>query len=360
LTLGAPRRTLFSIVAVRSAILVIAAFGLTMVAASCDSAAEQAFQPAGPCQIAFRVKDADYGDAPSDIHVVTPHGTEQRNLTRGGSVYEWEPVWSPDGRKIAFTAQGSDLSSTQIYVMNADGSGRAQLTADRPYSEMGTWSPDGRTIFYTQLDLDGNVSSWTMSVDGSGNRRIRGLAEAFVSPDGDHVAGTRNGGVESDYYGNPDVYVKRSNGEDGRWLTRSGDTQVFGWSPDGEWILYKRMTGVFNRGAPGLYVVKPDGSERRRLTRSEEYDATWSPDGESILYARPSGIFVVPREGGLPRRLTRENDLSPKWSPGGSRIVFSRQFGIWMINRDGTGLRLVARPRGAPVYESPAWSPSCK
>jgi TolB protein len=347
-------------VTVRSAILAVAALGLIGGAASCDSGDEKTGEPAGPCRIAFRFKDADYGDSPSDIYVVNPDGSGQRNLTGAEDVFEWEPVWSPDGRKIAFTAQGSELSSTQIYVINADGSSRRQLTHGRPYSQMGTWSPDGRKIFYTQLDLDGNVTSWTMNADGSANSRVRGFEEVFRSPDGEHVVGTRNSGVDSDYYGSPDVYVAKSDGDEGRWLTHSGDTEVFGWSPDSEWILYKRMTGVFDPGRPGLYVVKPDGSERKRLSRGEEYDGTWSPDGESILYARTGGIFVVLRQGGPPRRLTRRNDLSPSWSPGGERILFSRGFGIWLINRDGTGLRPLVRPRGAPVYESPAWSPSCK
>jgi TolB protein len=352
-------------VTVRSAILVVAALGLIALAASCDSGNEKAGEPAGPCRIAFRFKDADYGDSPSDIYVVNPDGSGRRNLTAAGDVFEWSPVWSPDGGRIAFTAQGSELSSTQIYVMNADGSNRRQLTHGRAYSQMGMWSPDGQTIFYTQIDLDGNVTSWTMDADGSDNRRVPGFQESFRSPDGKHVAGTRNSGLDdSDYYGSPDVFVAKSNGEDGRWLTRGGDAEFFGWSPDSEWILYKRMPGVFVLKAPGLYVVKHDGSGRKRLTRSDEYGATWSPDGRLILYthgSKPSGIYVVDASGGTPRRVTRHvNDLSASWSPDGKRILFSRDFGIWMVNRDGTGLRPVARPGKVPVYESPAWSPACK
>jgi Tol biopolymer transport system component len=346
--------------------------GLLLAGTACSSdddppeAAGPAVKPVGPCRIAFRVKVADYDDAPSDIYVVNPDGTGQRNLTRARGLTEWSPVWSPDGRKIAFSASPADrVTATQIFVMNADGSRLRQLTrSTSAYSDMGTWSPDDRAIFYTRLDLAGNTRPWAMNADGTGKRQVAGLP----SPDGRLVVSVRNSGVESDYYGSPDVYVSDKGGGNGHWLTHSGDTDLFGWSPDGQWIFYKRWASIEKRAgsAPGLYVVKPDGSARTRLTHTDaDYDATWSPGGRLILFSRQSssaGIYVVSRAGGTPRRLTRRaNDLSASWSPGGTRIVFYRFLGeIWMMNRDGTNVRPVARPEGTAVYESPAWSPACR
>lgn len=345
------------------ALVAAALIGLGLLGSSCGSDNDQPeAQPAGPCRIAFRVRTEDHADAPSDIYVVNPDGTGRRNLTRSPSLFEWSPLWSPDGRKIAFTAQEADLSATlvtDIFVIDADGSSRRRLT-DRAYSAMGTWSPDGRTIFYTQETGDG--TAWAMNADGSEKRLFKGFgADAVVSPDGEQVAGTRNSGLESAaYYGSPDVYVAKANGDGGRWLTRAGDTELFGWSPDGQWVLYRRMLE-----RQGLYIVKPDGSGRKRLTRSEDYDATWSPNGRLILYVTqspPRGIYVVSIDGRR-RRLTRPSgdDLFPSWSPGGTRIVFSRNsWEIWAMDHDGTDLRPIAQPTGSEIYESPAWSPACR
>jgi hypothetical protein len=79
----------FGVVPVRSAIVAIIALVLTLVGTSCGSEedsnekAASEVKPVGPCRIAFRVRVADYGDVPSDIHVINPDGTGQRNLTPG-------------------------------------------------------------------------------------------------------------------------------------------------------------------------------------------------------------------------------------------------------------------------------------
>ena len=66
---------------------------------------------------------------PADLYTVPTAGGPVTQLTNTPDVHEDSPVWSPDGEKIAFAA-GPERESKDIYVMNADGSAREQLTTD--------------------------------------------------------------------------------------------------------------------------------------------------------------------------------------------------------------------------------------
>ena len=76
-----------------------------------------------------------------------------RNLTiNRTSTVDDDPNWSPDGRRIVFTSYVYDPSSTvtsgEIYIMNADGTGQAQLTDDGIEKRGPAWSPDGKSILF--------------------------------------------------------------------------------------------------------------------------------------------------------------------------------------------------------------------
>ena len=76
------------------------------------------------------------------------------------------PIWSPDGRKIAFGRSGD------IYVMNADGSGQRQLTRYPRWDDWPTWSPDGRKIAFMRSRSQSSQDIYVMNADGSGQQRL--------------------------------------------------------------------------------------------------------------------------------------------------------------------------------------------
>jgi Tol biopolymer transport system component len=115
-------------------------------------------------------------------------------------------------------------------------------------------------------------------------------------------------------------------------------------------------------GSPGIYVVRPDGSGRTRLTPGtiRAKGASWSPDGKRIAFygttareSRNFDIFVMNADGrGFIQRLTRSTarDVAPAWSPSGDRIAYMRGNDIWVMNASGRNQRRLIADGGEPAW----------
>jgi Tol biopolymer transport system component len=116
-------------------------------------------------------------DARGGVYVVKPDGTGVRNLMKAPAGYAMPscptstcaPAWSPDGRKLAFATDRD--GNSEVYVINADGSGRRNLTLDPAYDGDPMWSPDGRRIAFVS-NRDGSYGVYVMNADGNGQRRL--------------------------------------------------------------------------------------------------------------------------------------------------------------------------------------------
>ena len=104
----------------------------------------------------------------TDIYVMNADGSGTRKLTHN-ALQNAEPVWSPDGRKIAFRSTRN--GNRDIYVMNADGSGKRNLTRNAAWDSRPSWSPDGRKIAFVS-NRDGRLEAHVMNADGRGQRSL--------------------------------------------------------------------------------------------------------------------------------------------------------------------------------------------
>ena len=132
--------------------------------------------------IAFRVRNADAGRFDlSEIHVMNADGSEEikvaEGLPKGPNPNDY--CWSPDGSKIVFNAErGGNL---EIYTVSADGSSLVNLTNNPANDGTPSWSPDGKKIAFAS-DRDGNFEIYIMNADGSEQKRLTNNSDLDICP----------------------------------------------------------------------------------------------------------------------------------------------------------------------------------
>ena len=174
-----------------------------------------------------------------DLFAVDRNGLNMRHLTQMPGV-ESEPVWSPDGTKIAFAGAGSLSGMHDIYVMNADGTGVVNLTANMPWSHetSPSWSPDSKTLAFGSMEVVGGGHIYTIDIDGTNKRTVASgnggqLRHPTWSPNGTQIAFSRAfPGVGMDI-----VILPRNGGAETR-IERPGDQVDVVWSPDGKHFAF--------------------------------------------------------------------------------------------------------------------------
>ena len=153
-----------------------------------------------------------------------------------------------------------------------------------------------------------------------------------------------------------EVFVVRPDGSRRRRVTPlepwSDDIDP-AWSPDGTKIAYASLNAS-GPNSVGIFTVNADGSDRHRVTEVR-YDSTptWSSSGR-IAFVRSHAIWTVNAEGSSPRQLTSgKSDACPSWSSDGRSITFDRKDDIWIMEADGSNAHRFIR--GASCA---SWSPN--
>lgn len=314
--------------------------------------------------IQFRSNRAD-GERHA-VHIMNPDGSSPVDVSAELDARGVSLIWSPDGTKIAFANNRPGdfevvnrdivLGAREIWVMNADGSNRVNLTNHDEDDILPRWSPDGMKIAF-QSKRNGEWEIWVMNADGSDSRRLGVGGRAKWSPDGSKILFD----VARPDPWQHDPFIMNDDGSGRRKLGDLANQTTFSvsWSPDGTRVMLHGI--VDDNGLNKIYVVNVDGSDLLSITKDFTpakgfrymFPGTWSPDGRQIAFSTHvndwgrggpvnSDIFVINTDGTHPVNLTNhpKSDIQPSWSPDGSKIVFASirdgNYDIFIMDADGS------------------------
>ena len=255
----------------------------------------------------------------------------------------WRPAFSPDGNHIVFAMSGS------IWRIEIGDDTAHELTANPTYDSSPIYSPDGRWIAYTADDQYQSINLMLLNVaTGESQALTRGShvhLDPVWSPTGDRLfyVGTQPDGYYHLYAlpmddgapGEPIRLTNQHEYENSRLYFGASDLHIQPTiSPSGgEMILVSNRDIPLGSGAIWRAPIQPNAmASAKQILREETLYRTrpqWSPDGTRIVYSSHRGsqynnLYVLPTNGGEPYQLTFGNwdHFEPSWSPDGEWIVY--------------------------------------
>jgi dipeptidyl aminopeptidase/acylaminoacyl peptidase len=304
--------------------------------------------------------------------------------------------------RIAFVARGKNDTAagpphhccgTGLYVMDADGSHRKQVTDDNAAVLLdGAWSPDGTHLAFVALreggmrlgargvawngngdedllrkyNLPFHFAVYVMKSDGTEQRRLLDvpalpgvrwspvgrrlvLSSAYESPKASAAARGPRGVAGSA------VYVADVATGSVKRITALGEAPMNPtalWSPDGAQVAYICRD---ENGPAGICIVNADGSGRRHLTEGYANAAfpAWSPDGRRLAFTGApdtapgdTGVYVVAANGGNAARVSKLHATRLVWSPDGRSLLLHGSAGSYLVDLEAnSGIKLPIPPR---------------
>lgn len=237
-------------------------------------------------------------DGNADILISEKDGTFARAIASSQSI-DKDPAWSPDGQRVAYSANSGSDNLYNLYLVDIDGSNTTRLTQNSGNNYSPSWSSDGNQLVFHS---------------------------------------DRNGLTN-------DLYIISTNGGSANPITQSSNNDTLPtWSPVNNQIAFISQTA----SGIDIYLTDNSGANPRNLTNTPnvaEQALAWSPDGQIIVYAAPDsatnrvGLYAINvRSGGTPDTLLADSydNLMPRFTTDGDAILFisnrNGRDGIYQLN----------------------------
>jgi dipeptidyl aminopeptidase/acylaminoacyl peptidase len=294
--------------------------------------------------------DMEANRGASNIWVVATSGGSELQLTRSGR--DSSPVWSPDGKTLAFLSSRS--GEAQVYLLSMEGGEAHPLTKLSTGADMVKWSPDGKTIAFTSSVYPDCVSHSAAALNSDDDCNGKRDAEKEKNKVKAHVAERLlyrhwthwNEGKRSHLF-----VVPADGGAAPRDLTVGADYDIppderggpgdINFSPDSKEICFtavtEKMEAISTNG--DLFIVPVAGGEAKRITTQQGFDGNpvYSPDGKYLAYhaqlapgyeADRWRVMLYDRQSGKKENLSESFDRSAEelaWSADSKTIFFTAE-----------------------------------
>lgn len=242
----------------------------------------------------------------SKIWLATPSEEEGRakRLTSGKHDGQWGLDMTPDGRVVYVTKTGDN---TDIWIMNADGTGQKQLTSNDDLESGVRVSPDGRHLVFASTPAGGVPHIWRMDADGGNPRQLtRGEFanyNPFFSPDNQWVVFSSWRSGKSRVWKMP---------VDGGEPVQVSDLpfEIGAFLPDGKQLFGQYFDEQMSPPRWRAALVSFDGGQITKVFDFPLRAQNWKmPDERTLLYVEErdgvSNIWTRPMQGGTPQQLTK-------------------------------------------------------
>jgi len=322
-----------------------------------------------------------------DIYTVDANGGTATRLTATPDDIESNPIWSPDGKQLAFA--GTHHGSDDVFIINADGSGLRRLTRSS-YSECPeAFSPDGKSIYFTASIQDPASSAmfpsarltelYTIPVDGGAVRQVLATPAVNISfaPDGKSFVYQDVKGMENTWRKHHTSSVTRdiwqydlTTGKHTQLVAHPGENLWPVVSPDGSKLLFLSER---DGGSANVYSVAMDApaSQPEALTAFTGHPVRFLSQGANGLLAFGyDGEIYTLAPGGKPAKVNIDiidsDYQAPDFvnfssgahdaiaSPDGKQIAFAHRGDIFVTSVEyNTTKQITATPQGE---SSPSWA----